>query len=95
MTALLLLALLFVPAATASAAGPSLRAENPAAESARPRVRCWQEGLLLFEEADWQSVAATAPPERPLHSSGSTAGEPGEALVIFEVGTATCLLERR
>jgi hypothetical protein len=94
MAVALLLALLLAPAASALAAGPSLRTEAPAAETARPRVRCWQEGRLLFEEAGWQSLAATARPDRQLHVSAPAGSTPTSALVIFEAGTATCLLER-
>ncbi len=60
------------------------------AESASPRLRCWQEGKLLFEETGWRSLSAPARPERALHSGDS----PGAVVSLFDLGSAICLLER-
>jgi hypothetical protein len=72
--------------ALAATPAPATAAEEPP----RPRLRCWQEGRLLFEETGWRSLSASARPERVLHSRES----PGAAFSLFDVGSATCLLER-
>ena len=60
--------------------------------TARPdRLRCWQEGLLLFEKNGWKA------PEKAVLASGGIVLSPstgsGKGLILMKIGRATCLVD--
>lgn len=54
-----------------------------------PRLRCWQEGRLLFEQVGWKTLSVPVSEHAVLGPKSDT----GRELYLIQVGQATCLLE--
>jgi hypothetical protein len=65
-------------------------AEPQESDDGSPRLRCWQEGELIFEKIGWKTLSVPTSEAQRIGPSSQS----GRALALVQVGRALCLLEQ-